>query len=120
MNLLLMQYGYPIANISGDRKNRFRYYDALELCHSGDKSQFLLFIAQEVKAALDSVGVDSAIFIDISDGQVQTNGLKALRHIEMIAPIVKAIQEQNKIIQQLQQQVTALQQQINPSSGSGS
>ena len=53
MNLLLMQYGYPIANISGDRENRFRYYDALELCQSGDKSQFLLFIAQEVKGSME-------------------------------------------------------------------
>lgn len=53
MNLLLMQYGYPIANISGDKENRFRYYDALESCHSGDKSQFLLFIAQEVKNSME-------------------------------------------------------------------
>jgi Fic family protein len=53
MNLLLMQYGYPIANISGDRENRFRYYDVLELCHNGDKSQFLLFIAQEVKNSME-------------------------------------------------------------------
>jgi hypothetical protein len=53
MNLLLMQQGYPIANISGDRENRFRYYDALEFCHSGKKSQFLLFIAQEVKSSME-------------------------------------------------------------------
>ena len=78
------------------------------------------FIAQEVKAALDSVGADSAIFMNISDGQIETNGLNAIRHVELIAPIVKAIQEQNTIIQQLQQQVAALQQQINPSSGSSS
>jgi len=71
------------------------------------------FIAQEVKAVLDSVGVDSAIFRDISDGNIQTNGLKALRYTELIAPIVKAIQEQNKMIQQLQEQVAALQLRLN-------
>lgn len=52
MNLILMQNGYPIANISGEQASRFRYYDALESCHGGDKSQFLLFIAQEVKNSM--------------------------------------------------------------------
>ena len=52
MNLLLMQYGYPIANISGSMESRRLYYDALELCHSGDKNQFLLLVAQQVKDSM--------------------------------------------------------------------
>ena len=67
------------------------------------------FIAQEVKAVLDSFGTDSGIFFNISDGPIEINGLNGLRHNEMIAPIVKAVQEQSKMIQLLQQQVAALQ-----------
>ena len=26
MNLILMQHGFPITNISGDKKNRYAYY----------------------------------------------------------------------------------------------
>jgi Fic family protein len=52
MNLLLMQNGYPIANISGSMESRRFYYDALELCHSGDKNQFLLLVAQQVKDSM--------------------------------------------------------------------
>jgi hypothetical protein len=67
------------------------------------------FIAQEVKATLDSFGADSGIFFNISDGPIEINGLNGLRHDELIAPVVKAIQEQSKMIQLLQQQVAALQ-----------
>jgi hypothetical protein len=68
------------------------------------------FIAQEVKAALDAQGVDSAIFMEINEGIDSIQGLNALRYEQFIGPIVKAIQEQNKLIQTLQQQVAALQQ----------
>lgn len=30
MNLILMQHGYPIANIKGDNETRRRYYETLE------------------------------------------------------------------------------------------
>ncbi|MFI3215893.1 MAG: Fic family protein [Methylococcales bacterium] len=50
MNLLLMQHGYYIANLSGDIDSRRRYYEALELCNTtGDKTEFLLLIAEQVK-----------------------------------------------------------------------
>lgn len=44
-------------------------------------------IAQEVKAVLDQLGVDSAIWINSEDG---TQGL---RYEELIAPLIKAVQE---------------------------
>jgi Fic family protein len=50
MNLILMQYGYYITNISGDMESRRDYYNSLELCNTvGDKSSFLLLIATYVK-----------------------------------------------------------------------
>ena len=47
MNLLLLQYGYSIINISGDAESRLAYYKALEECNlSGDKTAFLLLMAE--------------------------------------------------------------------------
>lgn len=46
MNLILLQHGYPIANIPGDTDSRLAYYDALEACNlGGAKTSFLLLIA---------------------------------------------------------------------------
>jgi len=78
------------------------------------------FIAQEVKAVLDAQGVDCGIFMELNDGPDSIKGLNALRYDEFIGPIVKAIQEQNKLIQTLQQQVTTLRQIINIQQGTGS
>ena len=36
MNLILLQNGYTLANISGDKKNRMSYYDALEAVQIGN------------------------------------------------------------------------------------
>ena len=43
MNLILMQHGYPIANIKGDNETRRRYYETLEEASSGDNSAFVEF-----------------------------------------------------------------------------
>lgn len=49
MNLLLLQHGYPIANIPGDTENRLAYYHALETGNlSDDKTEFNCFIARHV------------------------------------------------------------------------
>jgi len=46
MNLILMQHGYPIANIPGDTESRLAYYHALETCNlGGDKEEFHRLIA---------------------------------------------------------------------------
>lgn len=53
MNMLLMKHGYPIAIISGDRKQRHEYYDALENVRvNGQGIQFHVLILQEVKKSL--------------------------------------------------------------------
>lgn len=87
------------------------------------------FIAQEVKAVLDAKGVDCGIFMELNDGPDSIKGLNALRYDEFIGPIVKAIQEQNGLIQTLQEQnatqqatiqtlqdqLATIQRQLNPS-----
>ena len=52
MNLILMQHGYPIANIKGDNETRRRYYETLEEASSGDNSAFLEFIEDVVIQSL--------------------------------------------------------------------
>jgi Fic family protein/DNA-binding XRE family transcriptional regulator len=54
MNLILLQNGYVIANIKGDYDSRMTYYQALETAQtSGNKEDFLLFIAQIEKECLE-------------------------------------------------------------------
>lgn len=53
MNLVLMQNGYPIANISGAQSDRLAYYEALEAVQvDHDVTAFHRLIAQEVKRSL--------------------------------------------------------------------
>ncbi|NBP06215.1 MAG: helix-turn-helix domain-containing protein [Bacteroidetes bacterium] len=46
MNLILLQHGFVIANLRGDREHRFRYYDCLENARADDKESFLMLIAE--------------------------------------------------------------------------
>jgi len=52
MNLILLQSGFTIANISGEMKNRIEYYKSLERVKT-DKDIFRLFISAEVKKSLE-------------------------------------------------------------------
>jgi Fic family protein len=53
MNLILMQHGYPITNISGERQNRLAYYSSLEKAQTdNDKNLFYGFVSKAVHAAL--------------------------------------------------------------------
>lgn len=69
------------------------------------------FIAQEVKTVLDEMGIDFAGYQDhkINDGE----DVLSLGYTEFIAPIVKAIQEQQQMIEMLEQKINKLQQKIN-------
>lgn len=52
MNLILLQHGYPIANIPGDTESRLAYYAALETANlDGGKQPFILLIGGFVLAA---------------------------------------------------------------------
>ena|SRR6218665_513482 len=52
MNLILLQNGYPIANIKGDLANRMKYYSALENAPADERRSFRLFIAEAVIQSL--------------------------------------------------------------------
>lgn len=55
MNLVLMQFGYPITNINSERANRLDYYSALENSrNAGGKQQFYDFVAQAVMQSLEN------------------------------------------------------------------
>jgi len=66
------------------------------------------FVAQEVKQVIDEMGVDFAGYQDhkINGGQ----DVLSLGYTEFIAPIVKAIQQQQHIIEHLQQRIELLEQ----------
>lgn len=46
MNLILMQHGFPITHISGDKENRLSYYKSLEAVRvENDKNKFYDFVS---------------------------------------------------------------------------
>jgi len=54
MNLILMQHGFPITNISGDKKNRYAYYSSLEVAQvENNKSKFYDFVSNTVLNSLE-------------------------------------------------------------------
>jgi Fic family protein len=54
MNLILLQYGFPLAIIGGDYDSRMAYYDALEKVQTeSNKEDFILLIAEKVLFALE-------------------------------------------------------------------
>jgi hypothetical protein len=61
------------------------------------------FIAQEVEDALKQAGVDNTGIITKDDG-----GLYSMRYNDLLAPMVKAIQEQQQQIKLLQQEIASL------------
>lgn len=57
MNLILFQYGYPLASISGGTESRLAYYGALESANlDGDREPFSLLIGGVVLAAARRLG----------------------------------------------------------------
>ncbi len=56
MNLILLQNGYTIANISGDTENRLAYYNALEKCNlNQDKTDFMVLITEYVYDSMEKL-----------------------------------------------------------------
>lgn len=53
MNLILMQHGFPITHISGDKESRFNYYKSLEATRvNNDKNKFYDFVSDAVYNSL--------------------------------------------------------------------
>ncbi len=56
MNLVLLQTGYAVTNISGESQHRLAYYDALEQCNlEGDKTEFFVLIARYVRTSMEKL-----------------------------------------------------------------
>ena len=56
MNLILLQNGYTIANISGDTESRLAYYNALEKCNlNQDKTDFMVLITEYVYDSMEKL-----------------------------------------------------------------
>lgn len=54
MNLVLLQHGFPIANIKGDYESRIAYYSALEKAQvQNDKAEFIQLVANVVKQSME-------------------------------------------------------------------
>jgi Fic family protein len=54
MNLVLMQAGYPITNISSEQENRLTYYESLELAQTeNNKNPFIEFVGNHLVVALE-------------------------------------------------------------------
>lgn len=68
------------------------------------------FIAQQVKSVLDSLGIDSAIHVHTNEPGNEYHDIHGVRKEELIAPLVKAIQEQNEEIQTLKSELAAIKQ----------
>jgi len=68
------------------------------------------FIAQQVKSVLDSLGIDSAIHVHTNEPGNELHDIHGVRKEELIAPLVKAIQEQNEEIQTLKSELAAIKQ----------
>lgn len=53
MNLILLDNGYPIANLRGDKRSRLKYYKALEAVQmKGDTAPFYSLVTTEVERSL--------------------------------------------------------------------
>nr|WP_321236981.1 tail fiber domain-containing protein [uncultured Psychroserpens sp.] len=66
------------------------------------------FIAQEVEAAANAVGFDFHGIVKPHD----SNGTYALRYAEFVVPLVKAMQEQQSIIETQEQEISELRNEI--------
>jgi trimeric autotransporter adhesin len=69
--------------------------------HDIEKIRFSGFIAQEVEEAALKAGYD---FSGIDKSSVENGGLYSLRYAEFVVPLVKAVQEQQEMIEQLNKQ----------------
>jgi hypothetical protein len=70
-----------------------------------EKIKFSGFLAQDVEAAAKSIGYD---FSGV-DAPKDANGIYGLRYAEFVVPMVKAIQEQQAIIEKLEAKIKELE-----------
>lgn len=80
MNLILLQNGYPITNISSQNDKRNLYYDSLETAQTkNDETKFLKFIANNVKKSL----IDYLEIIAVNDEKDNKGEYFYKRYLEL-------------------------------------
>jgi Fic family protein len=81
MNFILLQNGYPVANISGDKSNRKEYYNSLEKAHvENDDTDFIKFILKTEKKSLIK-------YLDMMEPDIEHG--KGGYYLEKIRPFLK-------------------------------
>jgi len=70
-------------------------------------------ISQEVKQVLDDIGLEGEDFAGwVLNDKNDPNSFQSLRYTEFIAPMIKAIQEQQRMIEELKNQIDQLKKNI--------
>jgi hypothetical protein len=91
----------PILDENGNRITKPGYAYTGSRYHYG-------FIAQEVKATLDEIGIGSTFAGWTLDDEKDENSYQGLSYDKFIAPMAKAIQELSNMVESLQQEVNTL------------
>jgi hypothetical protein len=71
-----------------------------------ENTRYSGFIAQDVEAAAQSIGYEFS-GVDVPQNE---SSLYGLRYAEFVVPLVKAMQEQHALFEEMQKQIRALQQ----------
>lgn len=111
MQLRPVTYHLDVSSLSNRlNESRGRQSDKYSLLAIADKEKMLQtgFVAQEVEAAANNLGFD---FSGV-DKPKNENDLYALRYAEFVVPLVKAVQQQQAIIETLMQQNKALEKRL--------
>jgi trimeric autotransporter adhesin len=112
MKLRPVTYHLDITNLSKQLKeNQGEEWNPQMKVAMAEKEKILQtgFVAQEVEQAAKEVGFD---FNGVDKPKTQ-NGFYALRYAEFVVPLVKAVQEQQQLIKELQSKVQQLQEQAD-------
>ncbi len=114
MKLRPVTYLLDIAGLSqklNEGKGREKDEVSKKAIAEKEKTVFTGFVAQEVEKAARDAGYNFS-GVDIPKGE---NEFYGLRYSEFVVPLVKAVQEQQRIIADLQKQVAELKQQMQHS-----
>lgn len=85
MNLILLQHGFPVANISSEPSERQEYYDSLETAQTGGgQERFQRLILQTVKSGLIK-------YLDVMSPDVGQG--KGKYYLETISPYLESSSE---------------------------
>ncbi|NMH29197.1 tail fiber domain-containing protein [Flavobacterium silvaticum] len=100
-------YDKEFALLNNGKKDTTAVYDGK---YDIEKIKFSGFIAQEVEKAANESGYDFSGLVPPPDGK----GAYTLRYAEFVVPLVKAMQEQQELIEKLEERIRRLEKQNTP------